>query len=152
MKRIYFIIAFAFSAILMQAQVELNGVELGVNYDGEQEINTSINGVEGDINVMRLNDGRVYQFFFAPKDNLRISETDVEKIVSWLEKEFEIIFEKPEKKNSPYSLIAFKDGVEFSTFNFHNIVLNSNRFNFFITNQKLGKIATKEIRKNQRNK
>ena len=151
MKKLILFLVIIMSSILLHAQVEVKGIQLGATHDGEDIVFTSLGGVEGALILSKLNDGRIYLISFKPSEDgvdvSRIYSTEVEKLKNGLEKKYDIKFRKTSKSDysDDYYLKANKDGV------FYLCIVEENEyrdpsmtFSLLVYNDKLFELNKKE--------
>ena len=97
MKKITTILCIFCSSLLVNAQIEFNGIELGAKQKGAMMINTSYNDVNGVIllNKIPVFDS-IYQIIFYPSDDgasiAKIQDTTAKRIIKGIENQYEIKF------------------------------------------------------------
>ena len=100
MKRTLLIFAIALQGIAAISQVELKGIKLGY-VNPENEITTTVGGVEGVVYANTINDGRAYIISFAPND--RISSVKAQTLITAIEKKYGVKLKRKDSYSDTYS-------------------------------------------------
>jgi hypothetical protein len=112
MKKLILVIAIIFGGILVQAQIEIKGIELGSTYEGEEKIETTLGGYKGELTIQTLNDLRVYTIIFkSSPNNPDIKQDEHENMRNAIESKYGFKFKEPMSFSAGDSLYSYDTGV-----------------------------------------
>ena len=119
MKKIISILCIVCSSLLVQSQIEFNGIELGTIQKGEMMIKTTYDNIDGVIllNKIPVFDS-IYQITFYPSEDgasiVKIQDTAAKRIIKSIEDRYKIKFFNVEgSKSNDMFYKTIKDDVEY---------------------------------------
>lgn len=154
MKKVLLTIIILYSTMLLHAQIELKGIELGKKYFGEEIIETTLGGIHGALIISKIKSNHIWKITFVPADEngqkTMLIEPKLNTLKNGMENKYGIIFQKNIEKDYPnnYTFNAFKGDVGYfivvtqvqsSNYDLFDIVLA-------VTNINMVEIAEKEDR------
>lgn len=154
MKKICLIIVFITSCFALPAQVDLKGIKLGELFSSEMSLAIkpeTLGGIDGNLCIIKINDGRVYRLSWGSESKYNIVEKDVNLFVNGIKAKYHISNFRKSNINSSTNRLYYKDdnlGVEYTiTVRIvQDIIIPTYSIMLDITNIKLAGIAEKELK------